>query len=119
MITFGPKTLQRHAASWHNPNETEGARLNTRHAALIAADVAATVEARFREAIRMKLGTLPEDSKLLGRLVEQIDPRDSRIRWLELDCEVIAVFTVPESRVEGFRYVVTWHWLNLVDTSGN
>jgi hypothetical protein len=116
MIELNASTLLEHKASWHDDRS-----LCKRNAELIARDVAATKEARFREAIRMKLGKVPPLVKLRNRLeiFRREDTKPEPVNYLALDGEIIAVFTDPRSRVKNCRYIVSWHWKCLVDNSGN
>lgn len=119
MLTLTAKDLLQHRASWHDATTPEGARLNHNHALLLGRDVAATYDRLVIEAIRHKLGSVPPPEQLQFRLVDIIDPKDPNIRWLHLDDELIAVHTVPQTHLEGTRYVVSWYWKNLVNVAKN
>ena len=116
MIHLTPKDRLEHKASWHDVGEAEGKRLCEKHAKLIAADYVATKERLFGECVRAKLGVVPQPELLKGRLTVYAK---NGMNWLTLDGEAIAIFTEPKSDTRGFRYVLTWHFKSLVDTSGN
>lgn len=116
MIHLTAKDRLQHKASWHNPDDAEGARINDRHAKLLAADYNATRERLFQDTLRAKLGVIPQAAALAGR----IEVRAHKgMNWLTLDGEAIAVFTDPKTEIVGFRYVMTWHFKSLVDVRRN
>jgi hypothetical protein len=119
MLSLTSKDRLQHKASWHNPETPEGARLNQRHAALLGQDVAATKDRLMCCAIRAKLGSLPPLDQLAFRLVDVVDAKNPNHRWLHLDGELIAFHTVPETHLQGFRYVVSWYWKSLVNVAQN
>lgn len=116
MIHLTAKDRLQHMASWHNPQDREGKRLNDKHAKLIAADFHATKERLIADTVRAKLGIIPQAALLKDRL--EIRARKG-LNWLTLDGEAIAVFTDPNTDIIGFRYVLTWHFKSLVDVGGN
>jgi len=119
MLTLTAKDLLEHRASWHDEATPEGARINHHHAVTLGRDVVATYDRLVLEAIRQKLGSVPPEDQLRFRLVDIVDPKDPNIRWLHLDEELIAVHTVPTTRLEGTRYVVSWYWKHLVNVAHN
>lgn len=116
MIHLTAKDRLEHKASWHNPDDREGAAINDRHAKLLAADFAATKNRLFTDTVRAKLGIIPQAALLKDRL--EVRPRKG-LNWLTLDGEAIAVFTDPKTTIRGFRFVMTWHFKSLVDVGGN
>jgi hypothetical protein len=118
MIHLTPKDRLVHKASWHDAKLAEGARLNAKHAKMLAADYQATKERLFADAVRAKLGVLPQPALLKDRL-SVYKPKKSRLNWLTLDDEAIAIFTDPETTTKGYRFLMTWYFRSLVDTTGN
>jgi len=116
MIHLTPKDRLEHKASWHDVGQAEGARLCAKHARLLAADYKATKDRLFAECIRAKLGIVPQPDLLKSRIRVMVK---KGIHWLTLDGEAIAIFTHPTTDTKGFRYVLTWYFKSLVDTTGN
>lgn len=117
-IQLTPRHRLTHRATWHNPKLAEGVRLNTKHGRLLAADFQATKERLFADCVRAKLGVLPQPELLKDRLSVYKDKK-TRLNWLSLDDDAIAVFTDPETTTKGYHFLMTWYFRSLVDTTGN
>lgn len=109
-ITLGEHTVQRSRASWHQDEE-----INRRQAALLAKDVLATREKLLRELLVQRFG--PEVGKrkdLSRRLHLMVDEAGQTwVTWKEpweKRARVIALYTKPETRTQGYHMILEWHW---------
>lgn len=104
MITFSQMTLQRHRASWH-----EDADLTNRQAKLLFDDFEATRDRYISEAVALMVQ--PSE---VGRIELRQDPKSLVwVVWVTVEDpegQALAVFSEPQTRVEGRHMVVEWHW---------
>jgi hypothetical protein len=105
MIALGQQTLKRSLATWH----TDFA-LNQRQATLLAADYTATRDKLIAEAVAHRfpgakgtLETRTEDGVVHWVIFTPESAKDKR-------GEALAVMTMPQTRVQGLRLVMEWHW---------
>jgi hypothetical protein len=104
MITFSPMSLQRHRASWHEDQE-----LTKRQAKLLFDDVEATRDRYIAEAVALMVQ--PSD---IGQIEFRRD--DDGLIWVvwastgDSEGQALAVFTEPQTRIEGYHMIVEWHW---------
>jgi hypothetical protein len=103
MITLGEKTVQRTQASWHKDPE-----LNKRQAKLLADDVLATREKLAAQALLQRFPNVPGTA--------QVITKDGKEFWFvftregQTESEAVAVFTLPVTRIKGYRLICEWHW---------
>lgn len=104
MITLGENTVQRTQASWHKDPE-----LNKRQAKLLADDVLATREKLAAQALQQRFPNVPGTA--------QVTSKDGKLFWFTFTRqkgrqkpEAVAVFTLPVTRIKGFRLICEWHW---------
>lgn len=120
MIALTSRDKLTHRASWHDPSTPEGRKINEQHAALLAADYAATKERLIADCLRCKLGKVPKLEELKARLEFRKDGEQKingrPLFWLVLDGEAIAMLTEPVTTVVGYRFVMTWLFKSLVTT---
>jgi len=107
MITFGPLTLQRHRASWHEDEE-----LTYRQSQILYDDVELTRERYIKEAVALMVQN-PADG------YTELRQDESGLVWVvwatpsDRNGEALAVFTEPQARIEGYIMIVEWHWCAL------
>lgn len=117
MIALTSRDKLVHKASWHDPSTAEGKRINEHHAKLLAADYAATKERLISDAVRCRLGKIPAVDDLKERMEFRTEGQKigtQKLYWLVLDGEAIALLTEPVTTVQGYRFVMTWHFKSLV-----
>lgn len=105
MITFSQMSLQRHRATWHEDQE-----LTKRQAQLLYADIEATRERYIAEVVALMVQ--PFDT---GKVELRQD--EGGLIWVvwvssgDPDGQALAVFSEPQSRIEGYHMIVEWHWI--------
>ena len=108
-LTFTDDDKQESWATWHDDTD-----INQAQAEKLGINIAQHRAKLIRRTVREYLGHLPSSKKgeKYLRLVEQVDPVNCvLVFWRKT---MIAVYTMPTTRIENKRYIATWHFKRTV-----